>query len=169
MTRLYRVADDSMGGRPTGSEGHLKVTQYIADEMRRLGLQPAGENGGYFQDLPMTSRGFAAGSRVLVGARSFTLGTDFAPMVARGGQPRLTEAATVVVGGVHGDSSTWIGADEARGNIVVLRPNRICCSWTSASWPWGPARASPARPRSWCRPGSSSRHRHGRSSANLRS
>ncbi|MBX3133495.1 MAG: M20/M25/M40 family metallo-hydrolase [Gemmatimonadaceae bacterium] len=123
MTRLYRVADDSMGGRPTGSEGHLKVTQYIADEMRRLGLQPAGENGGYFQDLPMTSRGFAAGSRVLVGARSFTLGTDFAPMVARGGQPRLTEAATVVVGGVHGDSSTWISADEARGNIVVLRPN----------------------------------------------
>jgi hypothetical protein len=123
MTRLYRVADDSMGGRPTGSEGHLKVTQYIADELRRLGLQPAGENGGYFQDLPMTSRGFAAGSRVLVGARSFTIGTDFAPMIARGGQPRVTEAAPVVIGGVHGDSSTWISAEEARGNIVVLRPN----------------------------------------------
>jgi hypothetical protein len=123
MTRLYRVADDSMGGRPTGSEGHLKVTQYIADELRRLGLQPAGENGGYFQDLPMTSRGFAAGSRVLVGARSFTIGADFAPMIARGGQPRVTEAAPVVIGGVHGDSSTWISADEARGNIVVLRPN----------------------------------------------
>lgn len=123
MARLYRVADDSMGGRPTGSEGHLKVTQYIADELRRLGVQPAGENGGYFQDLPMTSRGFAAGSRVLVGARSFTIGTDFAPMIARGGQPRVTEAANVVIGGVHGDSSTWISADEARGNIVVLRPN----------------------------------------------
>ena len=64
MTRLYRVADDSMGGRPTGSEGHAKVTQYIADELRRLGLQPAGDNGSYFQDIGMTRRGFATNSSV---------------------------------------------------------------------------------------------------------
>ncbi len=123
MTRLYRIADDSMGGRPTGSEGHLKVTQYIADEARRLGLQPAGVDGSYFQDLPMTKRGFAAGSSVLVGSRSFAMGTDFAPMLARGGQPRTSSRAAIVIGGTHGDSSTWISAEEARGKIVVLRPN----------------------------------------------
>lgn len=123
MTRLYRVADDSMGGRPTGSEGHLKVTQYIADEARRLGLRPAGVNGSYFQDLPMTNRGFAAGSSVLVATQRFTMGTDFAPMVARGGQPRSVTRAEIVVGGTHGDSSTWISADAARGKVVVLRPN----------------------------------------------
>lgn len=123
MTRLYRVADDSMGGRPTGSAGHLKVTQYIADEARRLGLQPAGDNGGYFQDLPMTLRGFAAGSSVLVATQRFTMGTDFAPMVARGGQPRAGNRAEIVVGGTHGDSSTWISAAEARGKVVVMRPN----------------------------------------------
>lgn len=123
MTRLYRIADDSMGGRPTGSEGHLKVTQYIADEARRLGLQPAGLNGSYFQELPMSFRGFAAGSSVLLGSRSFTMGTDFAPMMARGGQPRVTNRAAIVVGGTHGDSSTWISAEAARGKIVVLRAN----------------------------------------------
>jgi hypothetical protein len=123
MTRLYRVADDSMGGRPTGSEGHLKVTQYIADEARRLGLQPAGENGGYFQDLPMTNRGFAAGSSVMVATERFSMGTDFAPMVARGGQPRPVTRAEIVVGGTQGDSSTWISADAARGKVVVLRAN----------------------------------------------
>lgn len=123
MTRLYRVADDSMGGRPTGSEGHVKVTQYIADELRRLGLEPAGRNGSYFQDLPMSFRGFAAGSSASVGDRRFTMGTDFAPMLARGGQPRAVNRAEIVVGGVHGDTNTWISADDARGKIVVLRPN----------------------------------------------
>lgn len=123
MTRLYRVADDSMGGRPTGSEGHLKVTQYIADEARRLGLQPAGDNGSYFQNLPMTNRGFASGASVGVGGRRFVMGSDFAPMVARGARPRATDGATIIIGGVHGDSSTWISAADARGKVVVLRPN----------------------------------------------
>lgn len=123
MTRLYRVADDSMGGRPTGSEGHLKVTQYIADELRRLGLRPAGENGSYFQDIGMTRRGFAATSSVRVGGRAYTIGDDFVPMLARGARARGVPTADVVVGGTHGDTTTWISADEARGKLVVLRPN----------------------------------------------
>lgn len=123
MTRLYRIADDSMGGRPTGSEGHLKVTQYIADELRRLGLQPAGDNGTYFQDIGMTRRGFATSSAIRVGNRAFAIGDDFVPMLARGARARSVSSAAVVIGGAHGDSTTWISADEARGKIVVLRPN----------------------------------------------
>ncbi|HRQ78955.1 MAG TPA: M28 family peptidase [Gemmatimonadaceae bacterium] len=123
MTRLYRIADDSMGGRPTGSEGHLKVTQYIADELRRLGLQPAGENGTYFQDIGMTRRGFAAGSSLRLGGRAFAIGDDFVPMLARGARARAVTSAEIVIGGTHGDSTTWISAEEARGKLVVLRPN----------------------------------------------
>lgn len=123
MTRLYRVADDSMGGRPTGSEGHVRVTQYIADEARRLGLLPAGVDGSYFQDLPMTRRGFAAGSSLRAGGQDFTLGTDFVAMLAPGGQPRASDRAALVIGGTQGDSSTWISAEAARDKIVVLRPN----------------------------------------------
>jgi hypothetical protein len=123
MTRLYRIADDSMGGRPTGSEGHVMVTQYIADELRRLGLRPAGENGTYFQDIGMTRRGFAANSAIRVGGRAFAIGDDFVPMLARGARARVAATAEVVIGGVHGDSTTWISADAARGKLVVLRPN----------------------------------------------
>lgn len=123
MTRLYRFADDSMGGRATGTEYHLKATEYIAAEAARVGLQPAGDNGSFFQNLPMVHRGFAAGGTVRLGERQFRIGEDFAPMVARGGTPRLTAAAEVIDGGVHGDSSTWISAAQARGKLVVLRPN----------------------------------------------
>lgn len=123
MTRLYQFADDSMGGRATGTIYHEKATAYIAAEARRLGLQPAGDNGTYFQDLPMFRRGFAAGGSVTAGGRTFRMGQDFAPMIARGSAARPFAAATVIVGGVHGDSSTWISAEQARGKVVVLRPN----------------------------------------------
>ena len=52
MTRLYIFADDSMQGRAFGRVGNMKGTNYIAGEVKRLGLQPAGENGTYFQKLP---------------------------------------------------------------------------------------------------------------------
>jgi len=54
-TRLYLYADDSMMGRETGTIGNYKATQYIAAEAARLGLEPAGENGGYFQNMLATS------------------------------------------------------------------------------------------------------------------
>src|ERR687890_108333 len=49
MTRLYIVADDSMLGREAGRRGGTKVEEYLAREAARLGLEPAGENGTYFQ------------------------------------------------------------------------------------------------------------------------
>src|SRR5262249_3344373 len=51
MTRLYIFADDSMMGREVGTIYHLKATDYIEREVRRLGLLPAGDSGTYFQDL----------------------------------------------------------------------------------------------------------------------
>src|SRR5512141_2692226 len=40
--RLYLIADDSMMGRETGSAGAFKTADYVANEFRRLGLEPAG-------------------------------------------------------------------------------------------------------------------------------
>ena len=48
MSRLYVFADDSMMGREAGTPGAMKGTAYIAAELKRIGLTPAGENGGYF-------------------------------------------------------------------------------------------------------------------------
>ena len=51
MTRLYIFADDSMQGRETGTVGHIRATNYIAAELKKLGLKPAGDNGTYFQNV----------------------------------------------------------------------------------------------------------------------
>lgn len=56
-TRLYIFADDSMRGRAAGTPDNLRGTAYIEREVRRLGLEPAGDNGTYFQNVPLGPRG----------------------------------------------------------------------------------------------------------------
>src|SRR5688572_26352646 len=48
-SRLFLFSADSMEGRILGSRGNVKGTDYIAAELRRIGLEPAGENGSFFQ------------------------------------------------------------------------------------------------------------------------
>ncbi|MEO8193021.1 MAG: M20/M25/M40 family metallo-hydrolase [Gemmatimonadales bacterium] len=58
-TRLYIYADDSMMGREAGTAGDYKATAYIAAEAARIGLEPAGDNGTWFQNIRATSARFA--------------------------------------------------------------------------------------------------------------
>ena len=50
--RLAAFAHDSMMGRQAGTYWGEKAGDYVADQFKRLGVQPAGENGGYFQVVP---------------------------------------------------------------------------------------------------------------------
>jgi hypothetical protein len=56
MSRIYQYADDSMLGRSAGSESNLKATAMIAAELKRLGLEPAGDKGTYFQEVMLIQR-----------------------------------------------------------------------------------------------------------------
>jgi len=120
--RLRAFAHDSMNGRATGTDGHERATRYIADELRRVGLMPAGDSGTYFQTLPMVRRQFGADASVTAAGRRFTIGTDFGVLVARGGTPRLATTASAIFGGELGDTTRQISAAQAAGRVVVLRP-----------------------------------------------
>jgi hypothetical protein len=52
-THVYQLAADSMAGRAAGTRGNWMATEYVASVFRRLGLQPGGEDGGYFQEVPV--------------------------------------------------------------------------------------------------------------------
>lgn len=47
------LAQDLLRGRDTGSEGHRIAANYVAAEFARLGIAPMGDNGSYFQEVPM--------------------------------------------------------------------------------------------------------------------
>ena len=47
------LASDELEGRGTGQKGGERAAAYVAQEFSRYGLLPAGENGTYFQNVPM--------------------------------------------------------------------------------------------------------------------
>lgn len=47
------LADDSLAGRGPGSPGFAGAARYAEDQLRALGLEPAGENGTYQQAVPL--------------------------------------------------------------------------------------------------------------------
>ena len=50
------LAANDMQGRLTGSPGYFKAADYVAAQFKAAGLKPAGENGGFFQTVRLTSQ-----------------------------------------------------------------------------------------------------------------
>jgi hypothetical protein len=127
-TRTYIIADDSMEGRDTGRRGGERSARYIAAELERLGLEPAGDNGTYLQRIPWVSRTPDTTAVLRVGEQTLRWGTDYLVIpklgfaLALGGQPfgggfRGENVATVY-GGRIGDS--LVAPELTRGKVVVF-------------------------------------------------
>lgn len=117
-TRLYKFADDSMMGRMAGTPWNDKGTDYIASELARLGLTPAGENGTWFQS-PLVKRVLVDGSTLGVDATNFDVWKDWVPR-DQGPRERPFAGAAAIYGGVFGDTVVLPPA-EAAGKLVVVR------------------------------------------------
>ncbi|HVE32991.1 MAG TPA: M20/M25/M40 family metallo-hydrolase [Gemmatimonadaceae bacterium] len=119
QTRLYQFADDSMLGRQVGRLGNFKGTNYIAAELKRLGVEPAGDNESYFQTLPYHFHQFTNHSRLTANGNPLAWETDWIA-IPGARAPRPITNAPVVYGGVEGDTTQQITADKAAGKFVVL-------------------------------------------------
>ncbi|MEP6589657.1 MAG: M20/M25/M40 family metallo-hydrolase [Gemmatimonadota bacterium] len=120
MTRLYIYADDSLMGRQVGTEYNLKATAYIEREVRRLGLKPAGDDGGYFQNIGVVARSFdTTSSQLSVDGKPFKAGSDF--VASTSGAPHAIAAAPVVIWGSVLDTLGTPTPEQYAGKWVVLR------------------------------------------------
>jgi hypothetical protein len=106
-------------GRQPGDAGNYKTAEYVASEFKRFGLEPAGENGTYFQTVPFVLMAPEAGTYLESGGTRFTLGRDMvlvgAPITARS-----IANAPAVYGGPARDPSQWMVGDSTAGKVVVL-------------------------------------------------
>jgi hypothetical protein len=118
-TRLYIYAADSMEGRETGTRGHIRATDYIAAQLKGLGLEPMGENGTYFQNVPVIRRALDPKSTISAGGVTLKAGTDF---VATGrGNVRSMADAPIVYGGMQGDTTGGLTPEMVQGKIIAYR------------------------------------------------
>jgi len=130
IERHMRVlADDSMKGRAPGTRGFEEAASYAEGVLRDLGLQPAGENGGYRQAVPLRHSTVVEpesrmsvqtpdGTRALAYDVDFYLGADpLRPSV------ELEDAPVVFVG--YGVSAPGLGYDDyadadVTGKVVLF-------------------------------------------------
>lgn len=118
MTRVYGFADDSMMGRMTATVYHDKGTDYIARELKRLGLTPGGDSGTFFQQLPIVERTLSADAKLTVDGRDFAPWRDFLPR-DNGAKVNPIQNAPIVYAGVF-DTTNLIGQAEAAGKVIVF-------------------------------------------------
>ncbi|HZI99269.1 MAG TPA: M28 family peptidase [Gemmatimonadaceae bacterium] len=118
-TRLYIFADDSMMGRRAGDIGGMKGTAYIEREVRRMGLIPAGDNGTFFQAVPLYDRSLDMSSKLSADAEALTLNTDYIPL-SFGGKARALEGAQIIYAGSPADQASMISPEAAAGKVVAV-------------------------------------------------
>lgn len=73
-----QLSNDSMEGRDTGSAAYLRAARLVASRFAAAGLKPAGENGSWFQNVPMheirlTRAKLSAGKTPLVFLHDLTI------------------------------------------------------------------------------------------------
>src|ERR687896_1138790 len=73
---LFTLAGDSMRGREAGTLDELRASAWIAERARAAGLEPAGDDGTYFQFWPMRRTVTSRSSVVQVDGRPVRLGAD---------------------------------------------------------------------------------------------
>jgi hypothetical protein len=140
QTRLYILADDSMMGREAGTRGNVMGTDYIAREAQRMGLLPAGENGTYFQTIPLVNKALDPAATLSADGQALTLFTDFLPLPHVNGFLEVGESLTlngapVVFGGRWGSEGAMT-PEQARGKFVVFAAGERQPAWQI--WTAGP-------------------------------
>lgn len=76
---LFMLAGDEMRGREGGTLDEMDASMWIAERARQAGLQPAGDNGTYFQFFPLERYRVSPSSIVTLGGKSLRMGRDVVP------------------------------------------------------------------------------------------
>lgn len=126
---LMAFADDSMRGRETGTPDALRAARWIADRLRRLELEPAGDSL-FLQRVPLQRETFTTEARVEVrdgeGVSTLRIGRDVAPLLNLGaGIPptRRTADGDVVFAGFAlpgAGERDELAALDIEGKVVVV-------------------------------------------------
>jgi len=132
LSRHVRVlASDEFEGRAPATQGETKTIAYVVDELRKAGVQPGGERGGWTQDVPLVRArvdgAVDAGLRIGGVTQTLVNGDD---VVMQSLSPvervHVVDAPLVFVGyGVSAPERNWDdykGAD-LRGKVAVVLIN----------------------------------------------
>lgn len=100
---VRQLADDRMEGRQAGTRGHERAAWYVASRFRQMGLQPAGDAGSFFQQVPLLRASRVRGGASLLVHRdgrdeAFAFADEFLPAADFARATSAVTAPAVFVG-----------------------------------------------------------------------
>ena len=111
---LYEMAGDHFRGREAGTLDELNVSVWWAEKLRAIGLEPAGDNGTYFQFFSMERNRVSPASSIRVGSRNLKLWEEvFVGQTA----PATVQTTMVLTGRIDPASLAKL---DLRGKAVVI-------------------------------------------------
>ena len=129
-THVKFLSSDLLEGRGVGARGGAVATEYIASQFAVAGAKPAGDNGTYFQKVPLVGVRTDTGAELAAVAGdktlSFRWSDDFvATSHLQKPDSRFNAAAVFVGHGIVASEYNWNDYKDAdvRGKIVVLFTN----------------------------------------------
>lgn len=74
---MYQLAADNFWGREAGTLNELKVSMWLANKAKEAGMQPAGDDGTFFQFFDMYRHQIIPQSSVSIGNKTLALWKDY--------------------------------------------------------------------------------------------
>jgi hypothetical protein len=138
FARVSFLASDALRGRDTPSPGLEAAAAYLASEYLRMGLEPAGENGTFYQRYPFASWALDTASvhfgTVLEGMREnrmLAYGSDYFATAAPASSDGEMNHARLVYVGTLGERG--LPAGDFRGAAPLVRvPGDYSRDWRTA-------------------------------------
>lgn len=112
---LYAMASDSFRGREAGTLDELEVSVWWANELRKAGLQPAGDNGTYFQFFNMYRSRVSPLSGISINGTALRLWQDV--LVSQTATAQLNNVPIVYAGR---GTKAELDAVDVKGKAVVI-------------------------------------------------
>jgi Zn-dependent M28 family amino/carboxypeptidase len=124
------LASDALEGRGTGARGGDLAAAYIAKQLKEAGLEPAGDNGTYFQRVPMVGTTTLPGTTIAVKTPKRTMNLQLLDEVVAFTQDQheITDVSASVVFVGYGITAPEFGWDDysgadVKGKILLMLVN----------------------------------------------
>jgi Zn-dependent M28 family amino/carboxypeptidase len=124
------LSSDAFGGRGPGEPGEERTIAYLAKAFTEAGLEPGGDNGTWFQDVPLVRLDRAPGATMALtlgqDKKSLVLGKDATLSLRNAGHTSIIDAPLVFAGfGIVDPAKGWDSyrGIDMTGKVAILLAN----------------------------------------------